>query len=235
MKKNIKANIKHLILKLTGRVRHLKIGVKCKHEWYGNEYGGFYIYPKLLNKNSIIYSFGIGEDISFDKALIEKYNCNVYAFDPTPKSLNWIKSQKLPENFMFYDFGISSKSGLIDFHLPINKKDVSGSIIVHDKINLNRKVKVKMKTLNDIINELEHKHIDVLKMDIEGAEYDVIINILNTKISVTQFLIEFHERFFEKGKDKTKEAIKKLNSNGYEIFAISNTFREISFIEKKAL
>ena len=30
----------------------------------GNVHCGFYIEPKLINKNSIVYSFGIGEDRS---------------------------------------------------------------------------------------------------------------------------------------------------------------------------
>jgi len=34
---------------------------------------------------AVVYSLGIGEDISFDLALIEKYGARVHAFDPTPK------------------------------------------------------------------------------------------------------------------------------------------------------
>ena len=33
----------------------------------------------------MVYSVGLGQDISWDKALIEKYRCEVYGFDPTPK------------------------------------------------------------------------------------------------------------------------------------------------------
>jgi hypothetical protein len=111
------SKIRVLILKLSRKFHHLKKNVKLNHTWYGNTYGGFYIYPDLLDENSIIYSFGIGEDISFDKALIEKHNCNIYGFDPTPKSINWIKGQNLPKEFCFYEFGISDKSGNVDFYL----------------------------------------------------------------------------------------------------------------------
>jgi hypothetical protein len=72
-------------------------------------------------------------------------------------------------------------------------------------------------------------------MDIEGAEYELIENILNTKISIDQFLIEIHERFFENGKFLTQKIIRILNNNGYEIFAISDSFEEISFIKKAIL
>ncbi|MCX6262782.1 MAG: hypothetical protein NTY95_18425, partial [Bacteroidia bacterium] len=98
----IKSKVNQLILKSTGKVSHLKKGVKCKYIWYGNRYGGFYVCPEFLNRNSIIYSFGIGEDISFDKAMIENHDCQVFGFDPTPKSINWVKSQNLPAKFNFF-------------------------------------------------------------------------------------------------------------------------------------
>ncbi len=235
MKLAVKARIKKIILKVTGKVEHLKITKSCKHNWYGNTYGGFYICPDLLDEKSVIYSFGIGEDISFDTAIIKNHGCQVFGFDPTPKSINWVKSQKTNEKFLFYEFGIGSKSGFVDFFLPKNPEYVSGSLIDTKNVDTARKVSVEMKSLVDIMNELNHKHIDVLKMDIEGSEYDVIENILNSKISITQILIEFHDRFFENGTLKTKQAIQKLNSHGYEIFAVSDSFEEISFINKNAI
>jgi FkbM family methyltransferase len=231
MLKRIKSKVRRLILKSTGKVDHIKIDVKCKNKWYGNIYGGFYVSTQFLGPNSIIYSFGIGEDISFDKAIIKNHNCNVFGFDPTPKSIMWIKNQDLPANFNFYDFGIGNKSGFVDFYLPKNPEYISGSYIIQNNVNSLEKIVVKMKSFEDIINELGHKHIDILKMDIEGAEYDVIDSILNTKIPINQFLIEFHDRLFENGKVQTQEVIGKLKSNGYGIFAISDSFEEISFIK----
>jgi FkbM family methyltransferase len=231
----IKTRTKRLVLILTGKVGYLKKGVKCKSIWYGNHYGGFYACPDFLDENSIVYSFGIGEDISFDSAMIKNHNCRVFGFDPTPKSIIWVKNQNLPAGFEFYEYGISNASGFVDFYLPKNPAHVSGSFTIQNNVNDKERVVVEMKSLKDILGELKHKHIDVLKMDIEGAEYDVIENILNDKISITQILIEFHDRFFDHGELKSKRVIEQLKNNGYEIFAVSDSFEEISFINKKAL
>src|ERR1017187_6408283 len=228
MIKIVKAKVKKLIFQLLGKVRHFKKAIRCHYIWYENIYGGFYVCPELLNDKSIVYSFGIGEDISFDEAIIEKHGCTVYAFDPTPKSINWIDNQNLSEKLRFFKFGISDKSEFTEFYLPKNPDHVSGSIISQKNININEKVIVEMKTIRDILHALNHTHIDVLKMDIEGEEYNVIDNILNDDISVNQILIEFHDRFFEKGSLKSMEAVKKLKSKGYEIFAVSDSFEEIS-------
>lgn len=232
---NINSKIKKLIKRITNKYSHFKISVKCNYKWYGNTYGGFYICPELLNENSIIYSFGIGEDISFDNAVIKNHNCHVFGFDPTPKSINWIKENNPQNKFHFYDYGISNKSGYIEFYLPKNPEYVSGSIITQKNVDILKSISVEMKSLTDIMNELGHKHIDVLKMDIEGSEYNVIEDILNTNISITQILIEFHDRYFENGNIKSKETIDKLKRYGYKIFAISDSFEEISFINKNAI
>jgi hypothetical protein len=52
--------IKNIYYKLFRSASYLREGIKCKNVWYGNNYGGFYVYPDVLNEHSIIYSFGIG-------------------------------------------------------------------------------------------------------------------------------------------------------------------------------
>ncbi|MGH9954648.1 MAG: hypothetical protein ACRD39_03175, partial [Nitrososphaeraceae archaeon] len=130
----IKRKIKRLLLELSGKNSHLNKSITCKHKWYGNYYGGFYVCPVILHEKSIVYSFGIGEDISFDKDIIEHHNCLVFGFDPTPKSINWLKNQQLPSHFKFYEFGISHKSGVVDFYLPKKSGHVSGSITVQSNV-----------------------------------------------------------------------------------------------------
>ena len=68
--------------------------------------------PQLKWVNLIflfIYSFGIGEDISFDTELIGLYSCIVHGFDPTPRSINWIHFNTTPNKFIFHDY-LSEKS-----------------------------------------------------------------------------------------------------------------------------
>lgn len=213
-----------------GKIAFIEVQHRCQKEWYGNEYGGFYVNPTALTDRPIVYSFGIGQDISFDLAIIEKHNANVYGFDPTPKSIQWIAQQKLPDTFHFFPFGIGNKTEKTKFHLPINQEHVSGSVFEHKLLSEDNYVEVPLKSFSDIITETGHRKIDVLKMDIEGSEYLVIDDILNAGIQINQLLLETHERFFVDGKQKGDAFFRKLFDYGYRIFGISDTYQEISLI-----
>lgn len=218
------------------KVAHLMKKVDCDHKWYGNNYGGFYINPTVLNSDSIIYSFGIGKDISFDKACMRNHGCKIFAFDPTPKSINFIGKQNLPDSFTFYSYGITeAKSGVYSFYLPENPKGVSGSLVESEAVSSEKSIEVEMRSFDDIANELGHKHIDVLKIDIEGSEYAVLDKMLDSEVTIDQLLIEFHDRLFDQENYRSKEITTKLNKKGYEVFASSSTYEEISFIHKRKL
>lgn len=214
---------------------NLKKDIKCNSDWYGSDYGGFFMNPDSLNKESIIYSFGLGQDISFDKAAIARHQCKVFGFDFTPKSIEWLNKQELPGNFTFYNYGIGSESGLVTFFMPKNENHVSGSIINNKIVNQQNKIQVPVKCISDIVIDLNHTAIDVIKMDIEGAEYDVLPGILNSNIQIGQFLIEFHHKTLKNGIAKTRELINLLHNDGFELFAISPSSNELSFINKKML
>ncbi len=224
-----------LQLYFSKETNHLKKEVHVKKKWFGNDYGGFYVATEFVKENSIIYSIGIGEDISFDEQLIKKYNCEVFGFDFTPKSIKWIQNNSISEKFHFKTFGIGTKTGKTTFFFPKNSELVSGSVIKHNNINPESGVEVEIKTLEDIMANLNHKKVDILKMDIEGSEYEVLENILNSKVEIGQILVEFHDRFFEDGKQKCMDVLKKIKNHNFLIFGISETYDEVSFINKNLI
>ena len=59
---------------------------------FGTDYGGFYYPEELdgLDKNSIIYCIGAGEDISHDIAIANKLNSKVYIIDKMKNNMTKI-------------------------------------------------------------------------------------------------------------------------------------------------
>ena len=230
MKSPLISSVLRLPKVLRGKDFYFFNQTKCNKVTFGNEGANWTFYPNDLNQNSTVYSFGIGTDISFDLALIKKYGIIVHAFDPTPKSIEWLKAQRLPKEFISHEYGLASYNGKAKFKLPKNINYISHSIIENSSTQ-SESIEVEVLRLSTIMQQLNHKKIDVLKIDIEGAEYEVIDNILSENIDIVQILVEFHHRLKPFSIEKTKQAIQKLNKTGYKVFNVSSTGEEYSFIK----
>ncbi len=230
--KRLLRKIKRYIRILTGRDIRSRIQTRCSLENAGSEHSNWDFNPDTLNYESIVYSFGVGEDISFDLALIDRFGIAVHAFDPTPRSIQWVKEQNTTSKFKMYDYGTASFDGEILLYPPENPDYVSHSVVRQGASTQNQAIKVQVLRLSTIMKKLQHPRIDLLKMNIESAEYDVISDIISSKIDVEQMLVEFHHRFKGVGVQKTKKALLNLNQAGYKIFAISDNGRQYSFIKE---
>jgi FkbM family methyltransferase len=209
-----------------------KIIHKTKVERHGSVYGGWNIIPNTLHKGSVVYSFGIGEDISFDLSIIQKYGCQIHGFDPTPRVADFLAKQNTPSNFIFYPIGLSDNDGTLTFYTPENEAHISHKAFASES---SRAVEVKCNKISTIMVDLKHQHIDLLKIDIEGFEYQVLENIFQEKIPIHQLLVEFHHFFPEIGNEKTEKMIQQLEEKGFRLFNVSDSFCEYSFINQAKL
>lgn len=196
----------------------------------GSEYGGWTIAADRLNSESVVLSAGVGEDISFDLALYNSIGCNIVLFDPTPKSIQWFKNQRVPAEITLKEYGLGGRDEQIDMHLPANENYVSGTVYNNESTYYKNTVTVDLKTLKSIMQELAVDEIDLLKLDVEGAEYDVIDRMLQDHVRPQQLLVEFHHRFPFVGIDKSRDCIRKLRDVGYRLFRVSDSGEEFSFI-----
>jgi FkbM family methyltransferase len=185
-------------------------------EQFGSADGRYRLDASCLLPGATVYSLGIGEDISFDLSLIERLGVDVEAFDPTPKVKRWLAMQSLPPQFHFHEAGIAGHDGEETFYVPPRKDWVSHSV-VHARQFGRDSVRFPVMRLSTAMNVQGHTRLDLLKMDIEGAEYGVIEQIVREKIPVTQLLVEFHHRLSSLGTDKTRAALAQLAEYGMKI------------------
>ncbi len=179
---------------------------------------GFYAIPdNLLNSNSICYCIGAGIDISFDTELVVKYDSNVFIFDPMPEGKNHYNdlvnavnlgktltvgpNESEPFDYRinkdqlkklnFIDIGIWDKETEVKFYEPTKDNYVSHSILNLQKSD--KYIEAKVDRLSNIMKKLNHQSIDLVKIEIEGAEYKVIETIIADKLDVKMILVEYDE------------------------------------------
>jgi len=97
------------------------------------ESGGWRFTTQDLDQNSIVYSLGVGDDITFDLSIIERFGAEVYAFDPTPASIEMLSTANLPNRFHFHPRAITAKDGTLKFY-PRVRKDGSQSTVMFTMI-----------------------------------------------------------------------------------------------------
>lgn len=185
-----------------------------------------YFYKNSKNR-FIIYSAGIGDQINFELDILRKLEARkipveLYAFDPTPKSLDFLSHQNLPVNFHVFPYAISNKDEMLEFALSQSEGWVSGSAedVVQDARNydFNNKIQVEGRSIESIMKELGHTSVDLLKMDIEGSEFTALEAVLGSNLHIAQMCIDHHEHMFKNGNDKLIRLLELLREKEYKIF-----------------
>ena len=184
--------------------------------------------PAHLDSDEVALTFGIGTDLGFELALASRFNMTVHAFDPTPRSGDWIRTQRLPDGLKFHAMGLSAADGVQRFEEPELGHHVSFSAVTRSG---RPGVELPVKRLHSIARDLGDPPISLLKMDIEGSEYAVIDDMPNHQVRPTQILIEFHHRFANFGPSDTRNAITTLRSLGYEIAHVASNGEEFLFLK----
>jgi FkbM family methyltransferase len=209
-----------------GRPRH-GVEVSAKPVFLGTEYGGYAVLPDLVPRGALVYSAGLGEDISFDLALIERFGCVVHGFDPTPRSLAWLAAQKLPPGYFVHGYGIAHFDGTASFAPPKNPAHVSHSTLAGHE---GERIEFPVKRLSSVLAELGHERVELMKLDIEGSEYEVLADLVKTVPLPRQLMVEFHHGMGGVSLEQTEGSLELLREAGYRVFDARVSGREFSLV-----
>lgn len=232
----------------------------------GTEYGGWNLIDSQELNNKTIISAGCGEDISFDIDFLNMYGGKIILVDPTPRSIKHLEQvldsvgnkktkdyieggnqqiesydlenvqtkQLIVKNFALYkEDGITVK-----FYPPKNPEHVSHSISNWQKgeSDSNKSIEVETITVKKIMKEYGLDKLELIKLDIEGAENQVLPSLIKNKILPNQILVEFdelHTLNFSPYFKATKIIINLL-LNGYCLIK-TNKFPDMLFAKKTLL
>ena len=161
-----------------------------------------------LNKRSIVFDLG-GFKGDFASDLYARMPCKIYIFEPVKEYHLIIKNRfKLNKMIKFFPYGLSNKTE----SKFIEKKGECSSIFIKNNENYKSKKmeKIKLLDIDEFINENKIYKIDLMKINIEGGEYDVIQRLVDTnKVEIIKNLqIQFH--ILDKKSMKKKDDIRRI-------------------------
>jgi len=155
----------------------------------GSNPGGWMIPSDLLSRSWLCYCAGIGGDISFDLELIRRYDATVRAFDPVAHYVEDAMAKADGEpRFSAYQAAIATSDGPL--RMQVTHHDESHSVSGAGLYDSKGYVELPGRSLRSLMAELGDTHVDLLKLDTEGAEYELVpaldLRTLGVKIFSTQ-------------------------------------------------
>jgi FkbM family methyltransferase len=161
----------------------------------------------------IIYDFGIRKQPEFGVILaLPPFNCKVYAFDPSPITKEWFESntelKKLSNYHLFYYGGGGDDETIIlrkynwgqvsIYSYPqavlAEPRNCTDGACRSKKFGDQELLQVPVRSVGSLMKEFGHNRIDILKIDVEGSEYQMLEGLIDsgTFLFVNQITMEWH-------------------------------------------
>lgn len=172
----------------SGKYNVTPVGViTAKNNWAWN------IDLSLLGPTSVVLSGGVGHNISFELELVRMTGAKIHLFDPSPTgrmTIDDLKGAKELENIRFIPKALGGVCGNVSLESPDDPDE--GSWKCSTIGARPSSILVESVTLSQYCRSISATKIDLLKMDIEGAEYDVLDDVFSNNLDVAQICLEFH-------------------------------------------
>ena len=141
-----------------------------------SKYKSEYYLPEKLNPKII---FDIGGNIGITSIYLAKLfpDSLIYSFEPMPENFEILqKNISQYKNIRAFNYGLGSKNGSFKVYLSSDPENYGGISFYPDAHGNQEKsyISCEVKNVNEIIDDLKVESIDLIKIDTEGAEYDIL-------------------------------------------------------------
>ncbi len=161
--------------------------IRASNKWINERGDQIYRLNYDLDPESVVYDLG-GYHGDFTQAMVDKYHCYVWVFEPVPKFADSIKERfKDDPKVHVFCMGLAEKSSNEILYF-----DEDGSSVY--KKGSHHQMKIKYYAAKKFFREHKVTNIDLMKINIEGGEYALLEHLIQTgdikKIKNIQ--VQFH-------------------------------------------
>ena len=199
----------------------------------GTDYGGWVFADDRRLFKSVIVSCGLGEDASFDVEFAARYGADVIIVDPTPRAIQHYRaltsrigeprseeysstgaqpvaaydlSSVAATQLRLCDKALWNENTRLRFYAPNNPDFVSHSLLNYqnDYSAETPHIVVEAITIEKLLALHGIERPELIKLDIEGAEVEVLADMLGKGIRPNQVLVEYDELSVRSARSETR-------------------------------
>jgi len=173
---------------------------------------GHSIYVPPLNSDSVVLDLGANRG-EFAKQMSARFGGKYFLIEANPQLAEQLRAE---DRFPVWQCAVAAKEGAVDFHICTN--DLGSSLLELPSRYFRETVVIRARRLESLIAEIDARRIDLLKLDIEGAEVSVLRELPESTLrAIGQITVEFHcDPQWEFGIHReTEEVIRRLRGLGF--------------------
>jgi FkbM family methyltransferase len=159
-----------------------------------NTYTDIILSKTTINPNSVLeIGSRDGHDAEYLRSFFRVLKSNVFVVEPNPEQFKKIKNS-YPE-FNLYQSAIYNKTGVMKFNAVRDESLIGVSSLlernddIYSKIN-SEQIEVQVITGQELLNQINQPSIDICKVDVEGATYEVLESFGDSIESILSFHLE---------------------------------------------
>src|ERR1700677_4510165 len=168
------------------RMRHISGLIEL-----GSAYGSWIMPGDVIEPSWTCYLVGAGGDVSVDLELVRRYGVTARSFDPVLDYVERARRDGRDEpRFSAHHAAIAAADGPIRMQIThdVRSQSVSGANL-YDSHSF---IEVPGRSLPSLMTELGDRHIDLLKLDIEGSEYELLPRLDLDRLGVKVLAVQLH-------------------------------------------
>ena len=165
------------------------------------------LHPRYLSANSRVLDLGANYGM-FTDAIVQRFGCQCVAVEPSPVPFAAIRTGPRVSKLCT---AVSNYSGMTEFHVA--EESTRSSLISGPTNNV---VQVPVTTLPDLIRNLGWDRVDLLKVDIEGAEIPMLAECPDELLQrIAQMSVEFHDFNAVTPRSDVRKTLDRLSQLGF--------------------
>ena len=184
---------------------------------------------KKINLAPVVIDCGANKG-EFSNYANEQFAARCYGFEPDPRLFTNLVSKN---NITYFQKAIGSTEGLV----KLNLGEKHCSSLMYKETKEQNYVEVEMTTLEKFCTNQNIESIHLLKIDIEGAELDLLENLAsNIFTKIEQITVEFHDFLDENDIPRIQNIIKRMKNEGFYVLRLSYfTYGDVLMINQKRI